>query len=265
MIHHTGPGWELYQGDALDVLRGLPDGSVDAVVTDPPYTAAGGSTNGRSGSHAADTQFFAFWLRAVMSEIRRVTRPDGCAFFFCDWRTVHIVAAAMAPPGDRQREAIWNVTQALVWDRECIGLGSPFRNSFEMIAFARGPDYRSELPKNIPTVIRHRWPYGAHEHHGAEKPVELVRQLLRWGLPRGGAVLDPFAGSGTTGVAARMEGIPFIGIEMEDLHFATAEKRIGEAVGNTARGRLEQAASTGVAHRPSAQLGLYAPRPEVTP
>lgn len=219
----------LLVGDCLDVMAGLPTASCDAFVMDPPYTTAGGSSNGRSGGHAIEAQFFTHWLRDVMAQIRRVVKPTGCGFAFCDWRTVGVVADAILPRGSRQREQVWTVTQALVWDRESIGLGSPFRNSFEMIAFARGPEYRSALPKDIPNVIRHRWTYGRHEHHGAEKPLELCRQLVRWALPSGGVVLDPFAGSGTVAVACQLEGRGYCGIEVDEHDVATATRRLSEA------------------------------------
>lgn len=225
--YDDGKGIAMHHGDAIEVLRGMAPGSVDALVTDPPYTAAGGSTNGRSAGHDADSQFFLYWLRDVAAEISRVVRPDGCGFMFCDWRTINLIAAAFAPPSAGSvRTCAWRVGQALVWDRECIGLGSPFRNSFEMIAFVRGPDWKSALPKDVPTVIRHRYPYGRHEHHGAEKPVDLCRRLVKWACPPGGLVLDPFAGSGTTGIACAAEGMRFIGIERDDETAAGAQRRL---------------------------------------
>lgn len=221
----------VLHGDAIDVMRTYPDAHFDGLVMDPPYTAAGGSTNGRSGGHSADTQFFAYWLRDIMAEIRRVVKPTACGFVFCDWRTVGLVAECMTPPGNRQTAPAWSVSQALVWDRESIGLGAPFRNAYEMIAFARGPEWRSTLPKDIPTVIRHRYPYGRHEHHGAEKPVGLCERLLQWCLPEGGRVLDPFAGSGTVGVAcARLgEAWRYTGIENDEENHRVAEKRLTAA------------------------------------
>lgn len=231
--YDDGKGIVLHHGDALAVLRGMAPGTVDALVTDPPYTAAGGSTNGRSAGHDADSQFFLYWLRDVAAEISRVVKPDGCGFVFCDWRTVNLVAAAFSPSGGGSMRyaggSAWRVGQALVWDRECIGLGSPFRNSFEMIAFVRGPDWKSTLPKDIPTVIRHRWPYGQHKHHGAEKPVDLCRQLVRWACQPGGVVLDPFTGSGTTAIACAAEGVRFIGIEREEETAGLAQRRLAPA------------------------------------
>lgn len=225
--YYEADGIVIYHGDALDVLPRLGVAS-GGFVTDPPYTAAGGSTNGRSND--ADTQFFRFWMSAALQAITASVRPNASGFLFCDWRTVGEVTAAMRMRGDRMRDAGWSVSQALVWDRECIGLGSPFRNSFEMIAFARGPLWQSDLPKNLPTVVRHRWPYSAHPFHGAEKPVGLCRQLVEWSVPAGDVVLDPFIGSGTTLLAALQSGRRAIGIEVEERYCEIAAKRLSQSV-----------------------------------
>ncbi len=228
MVART-PTWTVHHGDCLDVMRAMPDASVDAFVMDPPYTAAGGSTNGRSEGNEADSQFFLYWMRDVCAEIGRVTKPTGCGFIFCDWRTINLVSSAFYGGRSSQRATTWRVGQALVWDRECFGLGSPFRNGFEMIAFVRGPEWVSTLPKDISTVIRHRWPYGVHKHHGAEKPEALCLTLARWAAPNGGTILDPFAGSGTVGVACVKFGRSYVGIEREESHVETARARIEAA------------------------------------
>lgn len=228
--------WSLLHGDCLDVLSTLDEGCCSALVMDPPFTAAGGSTNGRSGGfHNADDQFFEHWLRDVMTEIQRVVRPDGCGFIFCDWRTLEVVRRAVRGRRGVQTAKVWEVTQAVVWDRESFGLGSPLRNQFEMIAFARGPQFdRGDRPRNIANVMRHRWPYGAHALHPAEKPVPLLRDLVRiatWGDDTA-RVLDPFAGSGTTGVACAGEGRGFLGVEVSDDDHATASARVAAAYGS---------------------------------
>ena len=223
----------IHHGDSLAVMRDMPDNSFHAFVTDPPYTAAGGSTNGRNGS--ADDQFFLYWMRDVMDELFRVVLPTGCGFMFCDWRTIPAIQRAVASRNHKssQTERAWSLQQVLVWDRESIGLGSPFRNSYEMIAFLRGPEFKSQLPKDVPTVIRHRFPYGRHEHHGAEKPVGLLAKLLAWATMEqvsGGAwsrVIDPFMGSGSTLVAAcNMRAVYPVGIELEAGNIETARSRL---------------------------------------
>ena len=219
----------LYHGDCLAILPHL--SGVDAVVTDPPYTAAGGNTNGRTSG--ADKQYWRFWFSSVWSDVVRAATPEAFALLFCDWRMIGTVAECVRGGIDRQTAQGWEVTQGIVWDRECIGLGSPYRNSFEMLAFARGPKWsRDDFPRDMPTVFRHYWPYGSHPNHGAEKPVELVETLLRPHSPS--SVLDPFMGSGTTGVACVRTGRKFIGIEIEERYCAIAKRRIQEAFADQA-------------------------------
>ncbi len=225
--------WSIELGDCIEVLEQLEAGCAAAVVTDPPFTAAGGSTNGRSGGygHTADSQFFEFWFSAVMTSMQRVVRPDGCMFVCCDWKTLPSVGAAVANTA-RQTARGWELTQALVWDRGSIGLGSPFRNQFEMIAFIRGPLYdRASLPRDLSTVLHHRWPYGSHENHSAEKPGPLMRDFVRWATwdDPGALVLDPFAGSGTVGVACAAEGRAYFGVEKDEGHHQLAVCRVEAA------------------------------------
>lgn len=225
--YYDEDGITIYHGDCLDVLPSVRE-RVGVLLTDPPYTAAGASTNGRSSE--ADGQFFRFWMTAVFQRLRPMMMDDASGFVFCDWRTLGDLQAAARTPGDRLNRGgqPFGITQALVWDRESIGMGSPFRNSFEMIAFLKGPQWEQPFPKNIGTVIRHRWPYMAREHHGAEKPVDLLRELICWGAPRGRMVLDPFAGSGSTLVAAKALGVRAVGIEIDERYCEIAAKRLAK-------------------------------------
>ena len=83
------------------------------------------------------------------------------------------------------------------------------------------------FPRNIPTVIRHFYAYGEHENHGAEKPISLYSKLLENHVCQ--SILDPFMGSGTTGVACVQTGRRFIGIEIDPTYFEIAKKRIQQA------------------------------------
>lgn len=224
----SGRRWALYLGDVLEVAPLLAPARFGGLVTDPPYAAAGGNTNGRES--AADDQYWVHWFRSVWTETAGVLHPAGCGFVFCDWRMVAAVQRAVAGGIDRQTAKAWQVSQALVWDREAIGLGKPFRAGFEMIAFVRGPDWQHEtavIPNNLPAVVRHRFPYGAHEHHGAEKPVALLSQFVAW--TGAASVFDPFAGSGSCGVACLGRGVAYTGIEREEPYAEIAARRLEQA------------------------------------
>lgn len=218
---------KIIHGDALDVLDGVSPGRFSCIVTDPPYTAAGSSSNGRSAQY--DDQFFAYWIKAIGERLRNAVRPTGAGFLFCDWRTIHLVRLGLRNPISHQRGKIWDATQALVWDRDSIGMGVPFRNSYEMIAFAKGPNWdASHLPKNLPTVVRYRWPYGNRGDYASEKPAGLIRQLLEWIGPvaREGPVLDPFAGSGPVAEACRALGLSCVLINKIERDCEIAAQRL---------------------------------------
>lgn len=217
----------IYHGDMLT----MPPVMSDMFVTDPPYARAGGVHTGRSsieGSMAdaggAD-QFWLYWFSSVAARLAGQTAQSGCGFVFCDYRTVHLVERAFS-----STESGWVVSQCLVWDRESTGLGSPFRASHELIAFCRGPAFRWSGRRDITNVLRYRWPYGEHPNHPAEKPVGLLRFLIEEASFPGALIFDPFAGSGSTLVAASQCGRRAIGVEIETANCARAVERLRQGV-----------------------------------
>jgi DNA modification methylase len=230
---------KLILGDCLNAMRALPDGSVDAVVTDPPYcagavseaqrTRAGGqglrSENlKRFGWFVGDnmgTAGLVFLLRSIAVEAVRVVKPSGSLVVFCDWRMVASLQPAVESAGLRFQNLI-------VWDKEHMGLGTGFRNQHELILhFTNGaPAYHDKATGN---VLRCKRVARDEREHQTQKPVELMRRLVRVVAPPDGTVLDPFMGSGTTAVACQQEGRDFIGIEREAAYFQIAERRIAAA------------------------------------
>lgn len=216
----------IQHGDCLDVLPKIPQGSVDAVVTDPPFAITGGLSNGMTSRN--DTQFFEHWFADVARELIRVTKPEGCMFLWCDWRTVNVLDRAFARASERYSP--WWVSQVIVHDRDMIGMGAPFRNQCDWIAVVRGrkTDWGERIPKTTPNIFREYSYYGKHVNHPAEKLVSAARRLVEWAAPEGGVILDPFAGSSTTCVAAREARRRWIGIERDDEHVETSKARLAQ-------------------------------------
>ncbi len=216
----------LVCGDALDVLRSLPDRSVDAVVTDPPYAVVNDAASGVSRSQRAvrETQFFEAWLREYVVELARVTKPTGAFWMTLDWRGAIALDKACGRLNLRE-------PKVGVWDKETIGMGHVLRNSYECFAVVPMSGFERQTASE-PDVWRHRWGQGERaSDHPSEKPVDLIRRACDLVSPTGGLILDPLMGSGTTGVACVQMGRRFIGIELDPGHFATAQKRIDSALG----------------------------------
>ncbi len=215
----------LYLGDCRDIL-GAWEGSPGAIViTDPPYSSGGfqetGKTAGSIGTRAnasiaLDTLSTRGYLRLISGVMRRMRWAEE-VFVFTDWKMWTHTTDAVEEGGFRVRNM-------LVWDKEQMGMGMPWRNQHELIAFGkRNP--ASLMTGKFGNVLRH--PRTGNIYHPTEKPVGLLRALIE--NSAGAAVVDPFMGSGSTGIAAAQEGRPFFGFEMDERHFATACRRIAEA------------------------------------
>jgi len=229
----------LHLGDCLDVMQGIPDGSVDMVMTDPPYGMnfqSNRSKNGPrhkkiEGDSAADFR----WLQDAF----RLLKPDGGGLIsFCDWNTSH-----------RWREEIecagFIVKSQVIWDRMHHGMGDlkgAFAPQHDVIWYAT-KGRRIFVNGRPKSVIRHKRPSPVDDHgHPTCKPVALMEDLIKaTDDGSGGLILDPFLGSGTTGVAAANTGRRFIGIERDPDYFTIAQARIQKAQADAITSKMREA------------------------
>ena len=224
-------GITLYQGDALAVLRTLPDASADAVIADPPYSSGGvfrGDRAGRTSSDKyvqtgaalagpaftgdnRDQRSYSYWCALWLGECLRIAKPGALLVVWTDWRQLPSVTDAVqaggwvwrgivpwTKPRHRSRPVkggFWNQTEFAVW-----GSNGPLR---------REPDYAPCLPGHVHAAS----PDPADRVHITEKPREAF-DLCVQAAPPGGLLLDPFAGGGGLLVAARRGGRRAIGIEL---------------------------------------------------
>lgn len=229
----------LYLGDALDVLQTIPSVRAQALICDPPYCSGGfteaakRSVKGQGlrsetlrdgvwfGGDSMTAGGLQWLLRSIAVAFKGHAAGDfSTASFFADWRMVPLLATAIEAAGLR--------FQAMpVWDKQSIGLGTGFRAQHECILhFSIGtPRYYSASFGNV--LRARRMP--SDRDHPTEKPVSLMSALVEVQSPIGGMVIDPFMGSGSTGVAALQAGRAFVGVEHDPVHFATACRRIEQA------------------------------------
>jgi DNA modification methylase len=212
----------LYRGDALEVLASI-DG-IDTVITDPPYSSGGFNEAGKSAGSIGTTNKKAKILGDTMSSegyialVRRVLRAANAsaAYVFTDWRMWGHTKEAVELSGYRLRGM-------LVWDKTCAGMGARWKMQHELVAW--GTKLTSQMGAGLGNVIS--IPRSGNEWHPTEKPLALMQAIVRNSEP--GTVLDPFMGSGTTGVACASVHRPFIGIELDGAFFEAACRRIEQA------------------------------------
>ena len=203
---------KLHLGDCLEILPTLPTNSVDAVITDPPYWINHSSNHGAS------------W------QGKSINGDDS--IYLRDWIIERYSSLPMAIFGTWKTKRPDGMKGVLIWDKgAAFGMGDlsfPWKMSWEEIyIFGNGcwQGYRDEGV--LKGHIGVSWESKGWDHPH-QKPVSLIESLIRK-LPKGYTILDPFMGSGTTGVACVQTGRNFIGIEIEPKYFEIAEKRIAEA------------------------------------
>ena len=236
---------ELWHGDSLEVLREWTELRFDCVLTDPPYSSGGmvradrnrATSSKYQHSHtkqrrpeflgdSRDQRGWVEWCAIWLSNCRRLTVQGGVVGTFTDWRQLPSSTDAIQAGG-------WVWRGIAVWDK---GNSIPHPNAFlaqcEYLTWGtNGPreiDYKGGA--YLPGCYRINAP--KDREHITQKPDELMAKLVQI-VPPGAVVLDPFMGSGTTGVACVLQGRRFVGIEMSRQYFDIACRRIEQAYAQT--------------------------------
>ncbi len=183
--------YKLYLGDCLEVIKSIPDKSVDAVITDPPYP-----------DYYADEYLYREGLIDFLTELdcRQFVFWSAKVEFPLDYSAIHI------------------------WDK-AIGV-SQYERIFERNGHKNFQVFRE---MSIFSFVRAKIAGDTFYNHPSQKPIKLIRKLIEKYTNEGDTILDPFMGSGTTGVACVQTGRNFIGIEIEPKYYDIAEKRIKDA------------------------------------
>lgn len=232
---------ELWCGDALQILNHMiNDGlQVDAVVTDPPYSSGGTFKGDRAGKTSSkylnsaqhgiydeftgdnrDQRSYAFWATIWLHMCQQLLKSGGVASVFTDWRQLPTTTDIFQSGGLLWRGiGVWDKTQG------CRPHKGRFRNQAEYFVWGSNGPMNPARDVYAPGVFTAS-PNSEPKQHIAGKPAVM----LEWVLSIcGDVILDPFMGSGSTGVAALRTGRKFIGIELMDSHFETACQRLEKA------------------------------------
>jgi len=212
---------KVHNLNCLDGLKKLKKGSVDCIITDPPY-CVGTTSNGHKGSWQ-DNNLIAPFFDELFRFWQRVLKEGGTIYVNTDWRTYPLLYPIL--------RKYFDVRNCIVWDYEWIKAGIYYRYSHEFIIFATKGTPKRKFGGGERDVWRIK-PINFSDKnklHQAQKPEELVRKMINHGSDSGDVVLDCFMGSGTTGVVCKEENRKFYGFEIDDVMCEIANGRIGKA------------------------------------
>jgi len=202
----------VVHGDCIDVMRAMHSGSIDIVLTDPPYLV---SYRDRAGRSIQNDQNDA-WMLPAFREIYRVLKPNRFFACFYGWSRVDRFMGAWHAAGFR-------VVGHMVFVKRYASASRFLRYQHEQAyLLAKGSP---EFPKNaIGDVIEMR--YSGNKFHPTQKPVSALLPLIKSFSNEGDLVLDPFCGSGSTLVAAQVAGRAYLGIELDETYCNIARTRM---------------------------------------
>jgi site-specific DNA-methyltransferase (adenine-specific) len=231
---------QIIQGDCLEVMRQLPDSSIDLIVTSPPYnlknSTGNGMKDGRGGkwknaelvngySHHDDCmphEDYAKWQKDCLTEMMRIIPNNGAIFYNHKWRVQDGLL--------QDRQDIVNgfpIRQIIIWRRKGgINFNAGyFLPTYEVIYLIAKPDFKLAPKANAHGDV---WEFKQEMNnpHPAPYPVELIDRIISSTDAK--TILDPFMGSGTTAIAALINDRKYLGIELSPDYVSMAKQRISD-------------------------------------
>ena len=229
----TFPPDTIHLGDALDLLCRVPDGSVDLVVTDPPFAIdfrPQRNNYNRTGSRVVEgyreiaAEDYLAFSKDWMGEACRVLRPSGSLYVFSGWNRLRDVLQALDETG-------LTTINHLIWKYQ-FGVFTKKRyvtSHYHILFAVKDPkkyffSKAEHYPEDVWVINREYWT--GKRKTPTKLPLALVRKILAFSSRGGDLVLDPFLGSGTLAVAAKEMGRHFLGFEIVPEYYELARERL---------------------------------------
>jgi len=249
------PAETIIQGDCLEELKKLPDGSVDLVFADPPYNLQLGGELLRPDNSKVDAvdddwdRFESFeaydaFTKAWLKESRRVLKDDGALWVIGSYHNIFRVGATLQDLGFWiLNDIVWrksnpmpnfkgtrftNAHETLIWAAKSRG-GRRYTFNYDAMKMANDElQMRSDWTLPLCTGEERLKDETGAKAHPTQKPEALLHRLIMASTRPGDVILDPFFGTGTTGAAAKRLGRRFIGLEREDAYVKIARERLAK-------------------------------------
>jgi len=206
---------KIYCGDCLELMKQIPDKSIDLVLTDPPY---GTKTNQREEGLMIGE--FSNVLPLVLPEIHRVLKNSGAFYCFTSWKQM--------PEWLLRFQQYFKLQNLLIWDKQRhSGVWSPSSWQFTWEGIYFGIKGKHKIRKYQRDILKSEL---KGKRIAMQKPVDIIGQMIEASSDEGDTILDPFLGSGTTAVACKQLKRNFIGIEISQKYCDIANQRLRQNI-----------------------------------
>lgn len=215
----------IKQGDCLELMKDIPDESIDMICTDPPYLMKYKTHRRHDKSHDFCTEIMnddnVELIYSFLKESYRVLKDNSAIYVFCNSNKVEVFKDALQKAG-------FNIKNIIVWVKNNWTAGdlkASFGKQYEFI-FLANKGRCCFNGKRLSDVWYFDKVSGKKQLHQNQKPVDLLKQCILKHSYENGVVLDPFMGSGSTGVACINTNRNFIGFELDEKYFDIAKDRL---------------------------------------
>jgi adenine-specific DNA-methyltransferase len=212
MLHISSFIDRVINADCLAALPQLPSGSMDFVLTDPPYLVGYRDRHGRSIAGDVDGK----WLKPAFAEVFRVLKPGRFCVSFYGWQRADDFLTAW-------RDVGFHPVGHLVWVKSYASKRGLLAAQHEQAYLLAKPP-TGEPPQVLPDVLA--WEYSGNVLHPTQKPVRSLKPVIESFTRPGEVVLDPFCGSGSTLLAAKILGRRYVGIDLDAGYCQAARRRL---------------------------------------
>jgi site-specific DNA-methyltransferase (adenine-specific) len=241
---------EIFNEDMMNGIERIPDGSIDLILTDPPYSL--GKDYGNDSDMKQSKEYLEWtyqWIDAVIPKLK----PNGSFYIFLSWQYTPEIFSYM-------KKKLTMVNE-IIWDRRVPSMGGSTRKYSSVHDnlgfFVKGKDYFFDLdairipydeetkkarsrsifvgkkwlelgynPKDIWACARLHAEDPERTEHPTQKPIEIIKRTILASCPEGGIVLDPFMGSGTTAYVAKITNRNYVGFELNEDYFRIIQDRL---------------------------------------
>ena len=219
---------QLFHGDCLEVMKYIPDKSIDLILTDPPYLMNYKTNRRKNKEHdfcnPIQNDDNEEVVKKSIVEMARLLKDTGALYVFCNANKIEIFKKIISELFIFKNILIWVKNNHTAGD-----LKGAYGKKTEFIIYAtKGKHYLNG--KRDTDVLFYNKVSGKRQIHQNEKPIDLLEFIISKSSNINDIVLDCFMGSGTTGVAAKNLNRRFIGIELDKEYFEIAKKRIESPV-----------------------------------